>query len=409
MLRNDSFSLLRRPRFRRFLLARSISTFGNNLAPIALTFGVLEHSESPALLGIILACEIVPQALLTVFGGVLADRIPRGPLMVWANVVSFITQLALAAIFFIGNVNFVAVGLLAALGGASFAFFGPAAQGIIPQIVEREDIHEANGILRLFQNIARLAGPVAAGAIVAISGSGWAFALDALTFIIAAIALSALRDELPPRPPSTFLQDLRLGWGDFWSRTWLWAIVLQFAVINVAWGAGFQVLGPTLFETYGDGPTGWGVVLGAFACGIIVGAIVATKFQPKRPLLWAVNSSFVKALPLLFLAYSPTTFGVAIAALIAGIATEIFIVNFYATMQRQVPEDRLSRVSSYDILFGVALAPIGYILASPLVGLMGEHVLELACVWLVVLSTTLVLCVPSVRALRSEHQSSFMP
>ncbi len=165
--------------------------------------------------------------------------------MVVSSILSGASQGAIALLLLTHHARIWHLVALAALNGASSAFFFPASQGVIPQVVSEDVRQQANALLRLALNVALIGGSAFGGFLVAAIGSGWAIAFDAATFGLAAVFIGALR--LPPGrlEAASFLDDLREGWLEFRGRTWLWTIVLQFSVVNAALTGAFNVLGPS--------------------------------------------------------------------------------------------------------------------------------------------------------------------
>jgi MFS family permease len=123
--------------------------------------------------------------------------------------------------------------VLAAVNGLSTAFFFPAATGIVPQTVPQRMLQQANAILRLGQNASWIGGAALGGFVVAATSPGVGIAFDAATFFVAAVLLAMIRLPATLRiEASNFFAELREGWREFKSRTWLWVIVLQFGFVN---------------------------------------------------------------------------------------------------------------------------------------------------------------------------------
>jgi MFS family permease len=386
----------RRP-FRILFVGRIISLTGSTIAPIALAFAVLDLTPSPIAFGLVLAAGYLPLVIFLLVGGVIADRMRRGPVMVWSNVVSALTQAVVAALLLTRNAQIWQLIALASVAGIAGAFFGPASAGIVPQVVDADELHDANALLRLSMNSIKVLGPAASGVAVTAVGPGWAIAWDALTFVIAALMLSRLRIPLPLRKPATMLTDLKAGWEEFWSRTWLWTLVLQYALVNAVWVGGFQLLGPIVAQQRLGGASAWGAIVAALAAGLLAGGVLVLAWKPRRPLLAATVSTFTKAAPLAVLALAQPLYLLIATAFIAGVGTEIFVVCFYSTMQRRVPADRMSRVSSYDIFFGTLLIPVGYLVTGPVASWFGASSTLWAGVVAIVISTIATLTVPAIR------------
>jgi MFS family permease len=389
--------------FRILFVGRIISLTGSAIAPIALAFAVLDLTPSLIAFGLVLAAGYLPLVIFLLVGGVIADRMRRGPVMVCSNVACALTQAVVAALLLTGNAQIWQLIALTSIAGIAGAFFGPASAGIVPQVVNADELHDANALLRLSMNSIKVLGPAAGGAAVATVGSGWAITWDALTFAVAALMLSRLRIPLPPRKPATMLADLKAGWDEFWSRTWLWTLVLQYALVNAVWVGGFQLLGPLVAQQRLGGASAWGALVAALAAGLFAGGGLVLAWKPRRPLLAATVSTFSKAVPLAVLALAQPLHVLIAAAFMAGVGTEIFVVCFYSTMQRRVPADRMSKVSSYDIFFGTLLIPVGYLVTGPAASWLGISSTLWAGVAVIVISTIATLTVPAIRTDRPDN------
>lgn len=388
------------PPFRRLFTGQLVSALGSAVAPVALAFAVLDLTGSVTDLGYVLAARTVPLLVFLLVGGVAADRWPRQRVMVGANVISAGTQAAVAVLLLTGAARVWQLATLAAVNGLAVAFFSPASQSVVPQTVSPARLAQANSLLRLTRSGSNVVGAALGGITVAAAGPGWAIAVDAASYAAAAAILTGL--VLPARPARTasrLTADLAEGWTEFWSRTWLWAIVAQFSLVNAADAAGFNLLGPVVARRDLGGARAWGLVLSAEAAGLVLGGLLSLRWQPSRPLLAGTIAVFPLALPIVVLAVHPTTAALAATALLAGIGLEQFGVAWSVVMQEQIPADRLSRVYSYDILGSVAAVPVGFALAGPLTAALGVTPTLWGCALLVVIPTGLVLLSRDVRTL----------
>ncbi len=172
MLREASAALRERD-FRLLFLARTASLLGSSFAPVALAFAVLDDLDgSPTELGLVLAAAWVPQILLTLVGGVWADRLPRNLVMVGTDLTMFAVQATVATLLLTGTAELWHVLVLQAVRGSAEAFFWPAAAGLTPHVVSESRLQEANALLRLSNSMTRIVGAAAAGVVVAAVGSG---------------------------------------------------------------------------------------------------------------------------------------------------------------------------------------------------------------------------------------------
>lgn len=406
--RPSAGSVLRHRAFALFLAGRVASLLGSSMAPLAIAFAILDHSGTATQVGDVLAAQSIPLVAFLLVGGGAADRWGRRRVMVVADVMRAAAQGALAAWVLLGRPPLWAFAASAAVIGIGQAIFGPATTGLVPELVtDPADLQIANSLRGLATSLATVAGPTLAGIVVATVNPGWAIAFDAATYVISAALLAAL--HLPPRRATDrtpFVAQLREGWGEFRSRTWLWVIVAQYAVFHLVVLAPFMVLGVVIAKTSLGGPAVWGAILAALSLGSVSGSLATLRFGARRPLLVATLSGFTWIAPTLLLGVSAPAWAVAAGAFSAGTGLGVFGPLWDTTLQHHIPERVLSRVSSYDYLGSVALLPVGYALAGPLAVALGAHTLLLAAAAWVGISTIAVLAVPSVRSLPANAAAS---
>lgn len=362
---------------------------------------MLDLTGSKADLGYVLAARTVPLVAFLLVGGIWADRLPRHHVMVGSNLLSGATQAAVAVLLFSGHARVWQLAALAAVSGTSSAFFFPASSGIVPQTVPERLLQQANALLRLGLNGSAILGGAVAGFVVYATSPATGIAVDAVTFLAAAALLAAMR--LPRSlhmESSNFVTDLKLGWREFTGRAWLWAIVLQFGFVNAVQQGTEGVLGPAVSNEHYHGAAGWGLIGAAQAVGLVGGGVLMLRLRPRRMLLVA-TLGFLLSAPLLFgLAIPLPLIAVLLLGVLAGIGTETFGVLWDTTMQQEIPQDRLSRVYSYDALGSFALIPLGLAAAGPIAEAVGTRATLFAGGVISVTATLAVLLVPEVRGLR---------
>ncbi|SES20403.1 Predicted arabinose efflux permease, MFS family [Streptomyces sp. yr375] len=394
---------------RQFVLlacARVVSVLGNGFARVALAFAVLAlPGASAGRLSLVVACQALPQLVFILVGGVIADRMSRSRLMVLADVLGAGAYAGLATMVLTGHAPLPAMCLLAMAAGTATALFAPAMDGLVPLVVPADRLQQANGLLRMGTNSSLLLGLALSGVTVALVGAGWALALNAASFVVSAALTARLRLAARPRKRASGWVDLREGWQEFASRQWLWVVVAQYSVVVAALNANLGVLGPLTAEQHLGGARAWSVVVAAQAVGTIAGAGLATRVRVKRPLLVAVLCTFPAAVPIALLSARAPVWLIAAAMFGAGIASDVFGVLWATTIQREIPERVLSRVSSYDWFGSLAFAPLGLLIAGPLATTAGTAPTLAACATLIVLSTTAALLAPQVRNLRTTTET----
>jgi hypothetical protein len=320
--------------------------------------------------------------------------------MVFSNIVSGGSQAAVAALLLTGHARLWELAALAAINGGSSAFFFPASTGIIPQTVPAAMLQQANATLRLAVNSTNITGAAVGGIVVAATSPGIAIAVDAVSYTLAAVSIGLMRLPTSLRMQgSSVLNDLREGWRDFWSRPWLWSIVLQFGLVNAAVAGTEAVLGPTVADDKLGGAAAWGAVLAAQSIGLVVCGVLMLRWRPRRILRVGTYSVFALALILIALAV-PAPLPIVIAsAFLTGFGIEIFGVLWDTAVMQEIPQEKLSRISSYDALGSWVLMPLGYIAAGPVAAAIGIRSTFIAAAALTIGATALVLLSRDVRTL----------
>ncbi|MEU0333618.1 MFS transporter [Streptomyces sp. NPDC006193] len=381
--------------------AAVVTSLGSNGSLIAAAFAVLQAGGDGGDVGLVAASRTLPLVVFLLIGGAVADRLPRHRVMVAANALNCLSQAAFAALVLAGEPRLWQMAALTALGGTGQAFFGPAAEGMLMSSVEGEQAGRAFAVFRMATQGAALGGAALGGALVAAVGPGWVLATDAAAFAVAG-ALRCFLDvgHIPPRAPGGgLLADLRDGWREFTGRPWLWGVVVQFSVANAVVGAADAVYGPLVARDRLGGAGPWGLALAAFGAGTVAGALLMTRWKPRRLLLAGTFCVFPLALPSAALAV-PVPVGVLYAVMFGtGATTQVFGVSWMTALHQEIPEDKLSRVSAYDWFGSVSLIPLAAALAGPAESAFGRTVALWGCSALVVLVTALVLLVPEVRTL----------
>jgi MFS family permease len=396
--------------FRLLWLGQSASGLGDAMALVALAFGVLRLTGSPSDLGLVMSAWVVSRTALTLFGGVWADRLPRRLVMVGSDLVRAATQATVAAILLAGTARIWHLVALMVVYGAADAFFGPAQTGLVPATVSPGRLQQANALLGLSRNSVALVGPALSGVLVAVVGAGWVFAVDAATFVASAVCLILLRVPALRRPAghATLLADLKAGWREVAARSWVWASILYFAVLNMATTAIF-VLGPVVAVRSLGGAEAWGLLGSCATVGAIGGGLVAVRLRPSRPLLAGVAAVSMIGLEPLLLA-RPSPLPLIAAAAVLGFAGVSFDEAVWSTaLQEHVPEASISRVSAYDWMGSFVVQPLGYVAVGPLAAAFGLGPTLVLSAALVAAASAAIALVPGVRRLRPAEPRAAEP
>jgi len=389
---------------RNYLLLTSatvIANLGSSGALIATAFAVLAAGGSATDVGLVATARTVALVLFLLLGGAVADRLPRHRVMVAANALSCVSQGLFALLVLTGEPRLWQMAVLAALGGTGQAFFAPAAEGMVLASVSGDQAGRAFAVFRMGMNGANIGGTALGGALVAAVGPGWVLAVDSASFAVAGLLRTFLDvGEVAARAPGGgVLHDLRDGWREVVSRPWLWAVVVQFSLVNAVVSAAEAVYGPLVAEQHLGGPGPWGLALAAFGAGTVAGALMMTRVRPHRLLLTGSLCVFPLALPSAALAVPLPATGLGAIMFGTGVAVEVFAVMWMMALHQEIPEEKFSRVSSYDWLGSLAMVPLATALAGPVQDLIGRPAALWGCSAVIVLLTASVLCVPDVRRL----------
>jgi len=399
----QDLAILRDRRFGLLFAARTAAVLGSAFGPVALAFGVLALPGATATtLSVVVAAESLSMVAFMLIGGVIADRLPRFRVMVAADLGAAAAWGGLAAMLITGWAPLWLLIVTSAIAGMATALFWPAFTGVVPEVVPAPKLQAANGVLRLGMNAARIGGFAVAGGAVAVLGAGWAMALNSGLLVGSALLIAGLRMPIAERGESAsgnMLRDLHDGWKEFRSRQWLWVVVLQYSFVVMVLQAVWGVLGPVVSNERLGGPKGWSWVLGAEAIGMLIGVVFAIRAKPKRPIRLVVLLTFPLASLPVALGLGAPLFVAIVAAFVGGVAVDILSVIWDTTMQREIPEESLSRVSAYDALGSLMFGPIGLLLAGPAVDAIGASRALLISAAITGLASIGAFCSPGVRNL----------
>jgi MFS family permease len=390
--------------FRLLVVGQGVSSVGDGVAPVALSFAVLELTGSVRDLGVVLAARSLPLIVFVLAGGVLADRLPRKVVMLSSDLVRAGAQGGCAVLLLSGVARVWELAALQALYGAARAFFGPASTGIVPELVDAEDLQEANSLMGVAENLSSVVGPALGGVVVVAAGAGWGLAFDAAAFVVSAVSLQLMRLADASRPlRRSAVAELREGWRAFRGRRWLWTSVAALPLILVVVFAPLDVLGPEVARTHLGGAGAWAAISTATGIGAVLGGAVGFRWHPRFPLRAAFLLTIAGEPALLFLLARHELLPLIIAfGLVSGLAATVFNVLWFTALQREVPANQLSRVSSWDEIGSNALQPLGLALVGPIAVAIGvSTTLYLAAG----LAALLTLSVVSVRAVRDFQLS----
>jgi MFS family permease len=400
--------------FRLLLADRLIAPASVGFSLVGVSFAVLKATNSATDLSYVLAAQIAPSLVFVLIGGVAADRFRAQRVIVAANLLMALGEGTFGILALAGDPPLWAMLGLEAVTGTGVALFYPASQALLPRIVPDGLLQEASAISRLVMNAGQMSGAAAAGLLVAAAGPGWALVLCGAGMVGTVPMLLAIRATRPvavgsvpgdgvlgsTAPARSMLAELREGWSEFRSHTWLWVIVAQFGVVMMAWYGAFSVLGPVVAREHLGGPAAWGAITAADAFGLIAGGMAALRFTPRRPMLFVVLTGGAIAISPLSLAMVLPLPAVCAASFGLGVFVEMMMVQWTVAMTRNIPPDKLARVSSYDVLGSVVAMPAGALIAGPLGTAIGTYHAPYAAAAVIVIASALALIPRDIRTMR---------
>ncbi|MBW3086098.1 Enterobactin exporter EntS [Austwickia sp. TVS 96-490-7B] len=265
-LKPSRWGPLRHQEFAWFFLASSVNRLGSMMTSVAYAFAVLHVEGTATALSQVLVAQVTVNVVFLLFGGIISDRWSRRTVLMSTYLSSAVVLGTTASLLASGKATVGALTVLAAVSGAVGAFSMPAVQGLIPQLVPRHDLQQATAMVAFVRHGAQVIGPVLGAMLVAVGGATETLYIDAGSFLVAVLFLLPMRIPGRASVKQGIWQELRVGWHEFSTRTWLWTIVVAFCGLNVISSGALMVLGPLVAKnTASLGVTGWGLTMGAQA------------------------------------------------------------------------------------------------------------------------------------------------
>jgi MFS family permease len=368
---------LRSRDFRLLWAGQTVSLVGDGIFLIAMAWTAFQLWNSPASLSIIGIAMTVPIVACLLLGGVLSDRFDRRKVMIVADAARAVVVGVVAALDLTGSLGFPAFAVLVALYGAATAFFTPAFEAIVPSIVARSELAQANSLDQFVRPGAlRLAGPALGGWIVAVAGTGGAFAVDAATFAVSMVAISAIRSvAVSATPTGSTGAAIADGLRFVRRHAWIWATLLSAAIAYLAFLGPTEVLLPFVVKNdlHASAAT-LGIVFAAGGVGAIGAALVmGQRGQPRRDVTFMYICWTLATLAVAGYGLGRSSVQLMVACLVFNALEAAGTIVWATIKQRHVPQSLLGRVSSIDWMISIGLLPISYALTAPVAGLVGAR------------------------------------
>ncbi len=395
---------LRNRNFRWFYVGEAVNTAGSSMSGIALAFAALQINDSASALGVVVAAFSVPMVGFMLIGGALADRLPRALVLRGGNLVQGVVQSSVALLVLTDTAEIWHLVVLSFISGTVVAVTYPAFHGMVPILVPPDDRKPAYVLMGQTDSLLHIAGPAAAGILVAATSPGWALAFDAATYFAAAGFLVLVKIPFGERPErqASVIGDFRVGWSFARSLGWVIPASCCALVFNALNSGAIGVLGPVIAKNT-IGSEGFGIARSAEAVGLFVTGFFLVHLTIRRPMHAIMVGFFALASPMVVLAITPlSTVALAFAFLVAGVGLAVLSLAWSLTVQEKVPEEMLSRIMAIDGFFSFIAMPVGQLLVGPLVLLISIRSVELGSFVLSGVVMVIALATPAIASLRLE-------
>ena len=389
--------------FRLLWTGSAVSLVGDGVYTLAIAWQVYLISNTPTALAMVGLAWSLPQVLLMLGSGALADRVDRRRLMIIGDVIRLVAISAVGLLSLGGNLTIPLMVGLVAVYGVGQAIFGPAFSAIVPSIVPPDLLVEANSLGQFVRPIAMtLVGPLIGGFLVGSVGAGWAFIVDGATFAFSALMILLMRVRRAEREPgqeASIWAEAKEGIRYVRQETWLWvAMVAAFISLLCVWGP-WETLVPFVVKNdLGGSATDLGLVFGAGGVASVLAAVVMGQVGlPRR----AVTLLYVSwALGMLMTAgfgVVDTLWQAMAVAFVSEGSITVLVIVWVTLVQRLVPTDLLGRVFSLDWMISLGGVPLSFAIVGPLAAEIGARATLIAAGVLGASVTLLFMLIPGAR------------
>ena len=376
---------------------------GDGIYVVALAWQVYDLSNSPTALSIVGVAWTLPLGVFVLLGGVVSDRVERRRVMIGADLVRASAVGAIGFLSLTGAVELWHLVALAVVFGTGEAFFGPAFTSVVPQIVPRHLLLEANSLDQFIRPLAyMLAGPALGGWIVAAVGPGEAFLANGASFLVSALVIALMRPRPVPRDEGgsrSLVRELREGFGFVRAHAWLWATLLAAAIFLLAYWGPVDVLVPfRIRNDLAGGADSFGLVLACGGIGSILAALVLSqRGLPRRHITFMYASWGLGSLALVGFGLATAVWQLMAISFVEGALFTSGMIVWGTLVHTLVPGGILGRVTSLDWFVSTSLVPVSFALTGPTAAWLGVETTLVAAGAVAGIATIACLFLPGVR------------
>ena len=357
---------LRHRDFRLLFTGQSVSMVGNQLYSVALPFQILALKGSALQLGTGFAIFASSQLVTILFGGALVDRLPRRAVILSMDLLSALVVAIVAALGLTHHLQIWNLFVLSAFFGATFSFYTPALQAILPEIIPADVLVPGNALRGLTRQSARVIGPIVGGLLVSTAGPPVAFAVDATTFAFSfAVFWFARPPARQPAPRRPILAEIREGFAYVFSVSWIWVSIVGFTATNGFFFAGFTVALPFLVLNVLKGTAAtYGLIGAAAGLGEVAGGLLAGTLHFKKLVVGTYVYSALLGLAFAILGAAPLVPVVLLGGFLFNLCLVASNAHWESALQKHVPPNLIGRVTSVDYFGSFLPGPFATILAA---------------------------------------------
>jgi DHA3 family tetracycline resistance protein-like MFS transporter len=375
--RGNLLSPLRQRDFRILWTGMTISLIGDGIFLIAIAWESYSLWNAPVALSIVGIGMTIPTIAFLLIGGVVSDRRDRRVVMAWADGLRAVAVAVLAALVLMGALRFWELVALVAFYGIGSAFFMPAFEAILPELLPKSELPAANALDQFVRPIAmRLVGPVAGGALV-VASAGIAFAIDAASFAACLVAVLAMprRAGRHVDVQSSSVAALKEGLRFVRQRVWLWGTLLSAAIAYLVFLGPAEVLLPFLVKNELHASAGTlGLVLAAGGLGAVGGAaFMGHRGHPRRDVTVMYMTWTIATLAIAGYGIANAAWELMLVCLVFNALEAAGTIVWATIKQQHVPGSMLGRVSSLDWLISIGLLPLSFALTAPVAAVFGAR------------------------------------
>ena len=343
------------------LAAQSAEQIGLAAAPLV---AVLMLGAGVGETGLLQTAQTLPFLLLSFPAGVLADRSSRRRLMAGAEALRALSLLAVLALAWAGLLTLPLLALLGFVGATGTVAYGVTAPSLVPALVPRPQLAQANGRIELARAVAFVAGPALAGALIARVGAAPSYGAAAALSIGAVLLLAGVGEPgRTPAPPRRFVQDLREGAGFAWHQPLLRPILLTAVFFNVAWFVLQAVYVPYAVHHLGLDAAGVGTTLATYGIGMVAGALLAPRITRLLPFGTVVAigpiAGLAAALVMAATIWFPSIELACASFFLIGAGPILWVISSTTLRQAVTPDALLGRVSAIITMATAGARPVG--------------------------------------------------